>query len=362
METVTIRDGLWYAAKAPVHRRAAFLMLLLLGLILMPLSAAIARHQITLLVNGESRVISTFSRDVAAVLRETGVSLSRDDLLSHRLDEPVTRGMIIEVTTSFPVAVLADGDELVTRVVYATVADVLSEQGIRLSELDRVKPAPDHQLEPGDSVKVTRVYRHYVTARIEAPFREIRRGNPQLDRGETKVIQRGISGLREDTKKITLEDGREISRAIVQSETIRTKQDRIIEYGENTLLSRGGRNMPFTSVLTVIATAYCPGTEGSGCPIDENGASQCTGYHNDGITASGLPAVAGSGRENDPHLVAVDPRVIPLGSRLYIDGYGFALAADVGSAIVGKRIDILFSEHDTAWLFGRRSLRVYMLR
>ncbi len=359
METVTVRDGIWTAREQ--SRSGMVLALLFICLILMPLSATLSRYQVTLSVNGESRVVQTFSRDVAGVLGEAGVAVAKADLLSHRPEEPVKRGMTIEITTAFPVTVLADGDERVSLVARATVADVLAEQGIRLKETDRVEPAPEHCLQPGDTIKVTRVYRYYVTERVEIPFREIRRGNPKLDRGEIRVVQRGTSGLRQDTEEITLENGLEVAREVVQSDIIRTKQDRIIEYGENTILSRSGRTLHFSSVLTVIATAYCPGTEGSGCPIDEKGASKCTGHYNDGKTATGLPAVAGSGRENDPHIVAVDPRVIPLGTRLYIDGYGFALAADVGSAIKGKRIDILYNNHDTAWQFGRKWLRVYIL-
>jgi uncharacterized protein YabE (DUF348 family)/3D (Asp-Asp-Asp) domain-containing protein len=360
MKTVTLRDGLWTAVPPPDRSRLVF-CLLVACLALIPLSVALSQCRVTLFVDGKSSELRTFSRDVAGVLNEAGVSVAAADFLSHQPAEPVIRGMTIEVKTAFPVTVLADGDEQVSYVAEAVVADVLAEHGISLRESDRVEPAADYLLQPGDTVRVTRVYQHLVTERTEIPFREIRRGNPRLDRGETRVVQRGINGLQQDTTEITLEDGVETFRETVQSDIIRTKQDRIVEYGENTVLSRGGRTVYFAKVLIVIATAYCPGTEGSGCPVDENGASKCTGHFNDGITAAGLPAVAGSGRENDPHIIAVDPRVIPLGARVYIDGYGFALAADVGSAIKGKRIDLLYSDHDTAWQFGRKRLRVYIL-
>ena len=97
------------------------------------------------------------------------------------------------------------------------------------------------------------------------------------------------------------------------------------------------------------------------CPHDSRGRSACTGAYNDGFTATGLPAIAGDGTEANPHIVAVDPRVIPLGSRLYIDGYGFAVAADTGGAIKGNRIDLLLETHQTALKFGRRQLQIYQL-
>jgi 3D (Asp-Asp-Asp) domain-containing protein len=59
--------------------------------------------------------------------------------------------------------------------------------------------------------------------------------------------------------------------------------------------------------------------------------------------------------------VAVDPDVIPLGTRLYIPGYGLALAADTGGDIVGNRIDLCMEAHSDAWSFGRRMVKVYIL-
>lgn len=62
-----------------------------------------------------------------------------------------------------------------------------------------------------------------------------------------------------------------------------------------------------------------------------------------------------------PGVVAVDPNVIPLGSRLYIPGYGMAIAADTGGAIRGNRIDLLMDSYDAAMNFGRQSVEVYVL-
>lgn len=84
------------------------------------------------------------------------------------------------------------------------------------------------------------------------------------------------------------------------------------------------------------ATAYLP-TDGDGL----------------GITATGIRATHG--------VVAVDPKVIPLGSRVFIPGYGFAIAADTGGAIKGKKIDLCMEDYDQAIRFGRRPVQVYVL-
>ncbi len=77
-------------------------------------------------------------------------------------------------------------------------------------------------------------------------------------------------------------------------------------------------------------------------------------YGCSGITAMGLPAGRG--------IVAVDPRVIPLGTRLYISGYGYALAGDTGGAIRGNRVDLGFNSYRDAIRFGRREVTVYRLK
>lgn len=92
--------------------------------------------------------------------------------------------------------------------------------------------------------------------------------------------------------------------------------------------------------LTVLATAYC-------------GCKQCCGIRANGYTSTGMWARYG--------VVAVDPRVIPLNSRLYIPGYGYAVAADTGSAIKGMRIDLFFPSHEKARAYGKRRVDVYIL-
>ena len=68
------------------------------------------------------------------------------------------------------------------------------------------------------------------------------------------------------------------------------------------------------------------------------------------------------GRRAGYGIVAVDPRIIPLGTKLYIIGYGFAVAGDTGGAILGHRIDLGFDSLHGALLFGRRDVTVYRIK
>lgn len=345
----------------PAASRCAIIFLLA-AVLLVPLSAHLARRNVVLVVDGERLTVSSFASRVQELLLEAGVQTGEGYLLSHLLTEQVRNGMVIEVRRAFPVTVFADGLEKVVNVAAATVGDAMEKAGLQLGTYDRVEPALDQLLQPGDAIRLTRVTRAKVTQHTEIAYREVRRGNAELDRGERRVVQRGAKGLREDTVEVIFEDGVQVGQRLVASRLIRPKLNRIVEYGENNLLvARGGRTITFSRVKQVEATAYCPGTPGSGCPVDESGASLCTGRYNDGFTATGRPAVAGNGQADNPHIIAVDPQVIPLGSRLYIEGKGFAIAADVGGAIQGNRIDILFERHEDALRFGRRFLRAYLL-
>ncbi|MCX7967909.1 MAG: 3D domain-containing protein [Armatimonadetes bacterium] len=105
-----------------------------------------------------------------------------------------------------------------------------------------------------------------------------------------------------------------------------------------TLASRAGVIRRFR-LMRMVATAYCP----RGCCGSSSGR-----------TATGRKAEYG--------VVAVDPRVIPLGTTLYVDRYGFAIAADTGRKIKGNRIDLCYPTHREASRFGRRTVKVLVLR
>jgi 3D (Asp-Asp-Asp) domain-containing protein len=91
--------------------------------------------------------------------------------------------------------------------------------------------------------------------------------------------------------------------------------------------------------ITVEMTAYCP------CEV-------CCGK-TDGITATGVRAEVG--------MVAVDPNVLRLGSKIYANGHGVMVAADVGGAIKGNRIDKFMNTHEEALKFGRQMVKIYIL-
>jgi len=100
----------------------------------------------------------------------------------------------------------------------------------------------------------------------------------------------------------------------------------------------------YTKVYSMVATAYTAGPESTG---------KSPGMRGYGITASGMRV--------KPGVIAVDPRVIPLGTYVYVKGYGYSIAADTGGAIKGKRIDVYMKTLSEAYRWGRRTVNVYIL-
>ncbi len=189
----------------------------------------------------------------------------------------------------------------------------------------------------------TEVKIEYESVAIEPPT--IFETNRRLPPRQRVLVQEGKPGEKRIEWRITLRNGKPIKREKVSEEVVEPPRPRIYEVGVYAhIASRGavGRASSFrtTKVIEMEATAYTAHRSGGG-----------TGT---GRTASGMPAGYG--------LVAVDPRVIPLGTVLYIEGYGMAIAADRGRAIRGRKIDLYFSSRAQALQFGRRKVRVHILR
>jgi 3D (Asp-Asp-Asp) domain-containing protein len=182
-------------------------------------------------------------------------------------------------------------------------------------------------------------------ARVQTPPPTLFEVNRRLPPRHRVLKAEGKPGESLVTWRVYYRNGKEIRRVKVREQVLEPPQPRIYEIGvHGHIASRGavGRSGAFRTakVLEMHASAYTPHRSGGG-----------TGT---GRTATGLPAGYG--------LVAVDPRVIPLGTVLYIEGYGMAIAADTGRSIRGRKIDLCFATRQQAIQFGRRTVRVHLLR
>ena len=98
-------------------------------------------------------------------------------------------------------------------------------------------------------------------------------------------------------------------------------------------------------------------------PVGQTFIMESTAYSSDPADTLGGGTVTATGQNllTNPMAVAVDPNVIPLGTRLYVEGYGEAIASDTGGAIKGNIVDVHFSTYEQCIQWGRRQVKVTIL-
>ena len=151
--------------------------------------------------------------------------------------------------------------------------------------------------------------------------------------------------------RVVYEDGVLVTKELVQESVVSAPINKIIEYGTVAQYTTArGETFRYSKVLNMRATAYTSSYKDTGKTPDHPAF---------GITYTGIKARRG--------IIAVDPKVIPLGTRVYVEGvgktpdYGYALAADIGGAIKGDLIDLYFETQEEADNWGLRKVRVYIL-
>lgn len=232
------------------------------------------------------------------------------------------------------VTVIHDGSEIAAQFSSGTVAQTILRAGIALGPDDIVSPDPTAQTVAGGQIVIVRVKR--VTVAVEEELRppHIVKQSSRMPRRLASIISRGQPGRIERTYDLTCHDGEVVDHTVVCETLLEEPIPTIVAAGGKTLPSRGfyaGRR-----AFEMEATAY---------------SAQQKGIKN--TTAGGYRTGKG--------VVAVDPRFIPLKTRLYIEGYGEAIAGDTGGAIKGNRIDLGFETLREAINFGRRMVVVRVL-
>jgi uncharacterized protein YabE (DUF348 family) len=226
------------------------------------------------------------------------------------------------------VTLKVDGIEMNLMAAPVTVKKVLEFYGIPVGKDDLVEPALDQQLTADTEITVKRIVFEEVVESEPVPFKVKVEGTDELPAGTKKVVQKGQKGEDKVTYKVTYADGKEIDRKEIDRERVKKPVTKIIH--KSTVGTISGKE--YSRKFTVKAYSYTGG----------------------GTTASGLPAAVGR--------IAVDPSVIPLGTRVYVEGYGFATAADTGGNIKGHTIDVYYNSHGQCVSWGCRYVTVYILK
>lgn len=298
-----------------------------------------ARYTVHLSFDGRTVTYTSSHRTVGEVLAGAGVVVRPGDRVVPSPSTEVWPGMDISVIREVPITLSVGGRLRHVRVAARTVREALSKSGVVLGPLDRVYPSLAAPLAPHMRVTVERrEWRRWVEhAPVPFGVREV--PDSQLLRGHQAVRFPGREGVKARTLRVLYADGHPVSVLASPWTVIRPPAPRVVAIGTRAMVASRG---PFVGreYLLLEATAYYPGPHNFGGGVGPR-------------TAIGLVAQRG--------VVAVDPSIIPLGSRLYVEGYGYAIAGDTGSAIQGMRIDLCYNTYEEAIRFGRRLVKVYIL-
>ena len=333
-------------------RKNLIRLISILGVILIAIGCAAwtilgAQNHITISIDGETTNVQTYEESVAVILAENNISLAENDVIDIALDDTVTDGQTIHIQRAKDFQIDVDGEQIQVNMVADNVEEAIVASGITLGENDIVEPAREASVTDNMVIDIDRVVIEEVVEEKEIAFVIERRRDSSMSIYDEKVVQEGQPGLLSEVYRITYREGEIISKELVSTEK-KDPVNEVVVTGSYDVASRNGQTadsapdsqhamlapngMPCTKVLNFKATAYTyDGTK----------------------TASGTECRLGA--------VAVDPRVIPLGTKLYVEGYGYCVAEDTGGLIKGNRIDVYLNSESECYTWGVKNVKVYVL-
>lgn len=331
-------------AKSP---KAKILMAIMVLAIIASATFVNMRKTITLKIDDREETFVTYKGTVKDVLETMSVEVGPKDKVQPSLEDRVSEGDTISIKRAVSVKLTVGNKQLEINTAENTISEMLAaekeqlkSQGIEFNEgVDEISPSLDSQITKNLNIDLVKVEVKEELAKETIGFDVIVEEDSSLDSGIEEIIQEGVSGEKEVAYEVVYKNGKEVSRTLKSSRVVSEPVNKVVVQGtRKTIASRNGQLLDYKSVLYVEATAYSGG----------------------GITATGTTPV------RDPNgisTISVDPRVIPLGSLVYVEGYGKAIAADTGGAIIGNIIDVYVNSNEEAiYNWGRRyDVPVYIL-
>lgn len=317
--------------------------------------SVLAQNTYVITDGSQTKTYVTHTSDPAAVLDEAGFRLDADDTYTTERGDGIYE---IRVRRSMTVTIDHCGEVLTVESRDETVRQLLEKMNIPVDSNTRVNVGLDTPVSDGLELTISRMTYTTEVYTTALPYGEVRYQDSTLPAGTEVVLTEGREGQMECTANVVYEGSREVSRTIASQTMIEHPVDRVIAVGtgaaQNTATQGGliigdgmiitpdGQVLTYTGTYVVEATAYTHTDEGC-----------------DFWTSTGTHVRVGT--------VAVDPRYIPYGTRMFIvsnDGtyvYGIATAEDCGGDIKGDRIDLYYPTSYECYQFGRRDCTIYFL-
>ena len=310
-------------------------------------------HAVTVVDGDTSKVVLTLNEDPYYVLKTAGVTLGKDDVVQTA--ENGQRTASIEITRAFNVQINADGVSTLVAMTGGTVADALEKAQITVGEHDTLNADPAAPATEGMNLTIERVqYREHTKTEAIAYTTSTRYTNV-LPKGKTQIKQAGQNGVKTLTYRDRIVDGQVVETELVGEAVTKKAVEKIVLKGTvvgtpmskapfDIELDSAGQPLKYKAMISGKATAYTSDRGDSGT-----------------ICSTGMRAQVG--------VVAVNPKRIPYGSKLYItspDGsyvYGYAIAGGTGGGVRKNTLvaDLFMDTYEECIQFGRRTMNVYIL-
>jgi uncharacterized protein YabE (DUF348 family) len=299
---------------------------------------------ITVVIDGNQTKVITFKSSLEKALAEKKIVLGPKDKIEPALDSKVINKSTVTIKRAVNIKVAVDNKEIDLLSAEENIDSMLKAEGIALGELDKLSLEKETKLTEGMKLDVVRVEIKQLSETEAIAFNTVVKSNSSLSNTQRKITQEGKEGQKKTTFSVTYENGKEVLRKIVSEVVAKKPTEKIIVQGTYPTMpiSRGGDAVPYSKVIKVKSTAYSP-----------------TGGRTTAMTASGRRAVR---NPEGYSTIAVDPTVIPYGTKLFVQGYGFAIAADCGSAIKGNFIDVFFDTKREALNWAVKYVNLYVLK
>jgi uncharacterized protein YabE (DUF348 family) len=270
----------------------------------------------------------TTQATVGEALLSQGILLYLGDRVTPSLGSRLLPGMRVYVERSTPVVIHTDGHILRTRTQRHNVGDVLAQEGVALVGKDYSLPPSNTPIAQDMTIRVIRVREALEIEQQLIPFETKWVPDPDMRLDTQQLVQTGESGVIKSRNRVTYEDGLEMSNILEDEWVNHSPSDKIIAYGTQVIvqtLDTPDGPFEYWRHFRVLATSYSAATSG-----------KSEDHPRYGITRTGLKAGYG--------VIAVDPKVIPLWSEVYVPDYGRAMAGDTGGSVLGRHIDLGFDE------------------
>ena len=314
-----------------------------------------SRKNITVIIDGNPIELVTYQKTFDLALKKADISIALKDKTDKALDSKILDNDIITIKRAVDLKVLVDNREINISSAESDIALMLKAQKITLGPTDTVLPSLKTNLTKGMDVIITRVKTETIEEKEAIDFKTVIKNDKDVLETKKSVSQNGVNGEKSISIDVTYENGKEVSRKVVKETIVKEPKNKIIVQGtmSPTTVSRGSYSNGTAKVVNI---ASAP-TSGKTLTVKATAYWAFNGVNNT-YTASGRKAV----RDKSGYsTIAVDPSVIPLGTKLYVEGYGNAIAADKGSSVKGNYIDVYFETRQEAVNWGVKHLKVTIL-